>query len=270
VISILVLVVALYAAVATAYLEARRRGETPPRWSRAVGAAAVGVHLCGLIALGAAIERSPFHTEAQALSFLAFALAALYLVLEATSGVAAHGGGFYLLATLLSALAVPGLVGTEAGASDGVRDPLRTVHTGLALLGTAAVLASGLLAAGYLAAYARVKRHALPPASPGPSLTGFERLARAASFLGLLLLAPALVLGTLVALRDEPGAAAVVLVAVTGATFLLLAFAGFLWWRRPRLGSVAAWLNVTGTAMVIVAFGLVHPLVSSGAGAAGR
>ena len=140
-ISILVLVVAVYAAVATAYLEARRHREPPPRWARIAGPLSVAAHLGGLVWLGAEIGRSPFSTPAQALSYLAFSLVALYLVLEATSRVATHGGGFYALAALLAALGVPGLIHAPAADPMAIKDAARTFHSGLSLMGTAAVLA---------------------------------------------------------------------------------------------------------------------------------
>jgi ABC-type uncharacterized transport system permease subunit len=259
--SALVLVVALYAAVATAYLEARRRGDAPPRWARRAGPASVVAHFAGLLVLATAMDRSPFTTASQGLSFLAFALAAFYLVLEATSHVATHGGGFWFVATLLSALAVPGLIGTPPEAVDVPRDPTRTVHVGLSLLATAAVLAGGLLAIGYLEAYRRVKRGRLRAGEPGPSLTGFERLSRGASLLGVLLLVPSLGLGV-ASLRERPSAATVALLATTAALLSLLLVSGWIWWRRPLRGSLAAWLHLVGIALVAVTLGVVHPLAA--------
>jgi ABC-type transport system involved in cytochrome c biogenesis permease subunit len=232
---------------------------------RLLGPVAVLAHLAGLVALAAQIHRSPFSTASQALSFLAFALVALYLVLEATSRVATHGGGFYAVAALLAAIGVPGLL-TESAAtgSTPLRESLLTVHVGLALLGTAAVLAGGLLAVGYLQAYRRVKRHEVGGGDEGPSLSGFARLSRRASALGLLLLGPSLALGVVAAARHGEAKETVPLIALTAALFVLLAVAGFLWWRRPLRGALAAWLNVSGTVLVVVAFALVHPLVTGG------
>src|SRR5688572_26778060 len=130
--SVLVLTVALYASVATAYLEARRRREAPPRWALFAGPSTVMVHLAALVWLSAQLHRSPFHGEGPALSFLAFSLAALYVVLEMTSRVETHGGAFFATAAVLAGFAVPDLVmRTEASAV--APAPLRTVHIGLAL-----------------------------------------------------------------------------------------------------------------------------------------
>ena len=149
-VSLLVLVVAFYAAVATGYLEARRHREPIPTWARIAGPLSVGAHLLGLILLSMATERSPFTTVSQSLSFLAFSLTALYLLLEATSRVAAHGGGFYALAGLLTALSVPGLVQGEPMAwADVPRNVPRSLHIGLALMSTAAVFAGGMAAGIY-------------------------------------------------------------------------------------------------------------------------
>ena len=51
-IALLLLIVVPYAVAATAYLEARRRQEAPPRWARIVGAVTVVLHLTGLVLLG--------------------------------------------------------------------------------------------------------------------------------------------------------------------------------------------------------------------------
>lgn len=263
--SLLVLVVACYAAAATSYAEARRRRETVPRWARLLGALGVAAHLGGLIALGAEIGRSPFAEGPQSLSFVAFALGALYVVLEATSGVATHGGRFYGLAALLAALSVPGLLhGLGHARPEAARDALRTVHVGLALLSAASVLAAGLLAVGYLQAYRRVKRRLMEAGDEGPSLSGLERLSRRACALAVLLLTPAQLLGMLAANRESASAAAVPLAMLTGVMLALVATAGWLWWRRPLRGSLAAWLNLAATAVLALAVLGIHPFIIGG------
>ena len=265
-ISILVLVVAFYAAVATAYAEARRRRESPPMWARWAGPVAVAAHLAGLLLLSMAMGRSPFATPSQALSFLAFSLVVLYLVLEATSHVATHGGGFYALAALLTAVSVPGLIqGDTVAWAAAPRDAARSLHIGLSLMSTAAVLAGALLGVGYLGTYARVKRKVLLGGKTGPSLAGFERLARRASLLGVALLVPALILGIRVERTEEAVGSLFFLTAAVAAQLILLGIAFLIWWRRPLRGSLAAWCNVAAALVLVVAFGVVHPLVLRGA-----
>jgi len=264
-VSLLVLVVAFYAAVATGYLEARRHREPSPTWARIAGPLSVAAHLLGLILLSAATARSPFTTVSQSLSFLAFSLAALYLLLEATSRVATHGGGFYALAALLAALSVPGLVQGEPMAwADAPRSVPRSLHIGLSLMSTAAVLAGGLLALGYLGAYARVKRHRLAGGAHGPSLDGFQRLLRRASLLGIVLLTPALVLGFRAYGSGAAAGKLPLLTAMIGALLVLLIGAFILWWRRPLRGPLAAWLNLLAVVVLVIGFGIVHPLVLRG------
>ena len=268
--AVLLLCCAPYAAVAVGYLEARRRGERPPRWARLLGAGVVALHLAALVAVGARTGRSPFQTESQALSFLAFSLGALYVLLEATSRVAAHGGGFWLLTAVLAGAAVPGLSREVAGAPP-AHDAVRSFHVGFALLGTATILAGGLLAAGYLGAYRRIKDRALEPTAgdAGPSLFGLQVLARHASAAGLLLLGPSLVLGWIVLVRrDAESPWARVALACSALEFVVVLVAAFLWWRRPKRGAVAAWLNVSATAIAVVTVGVLHPLLTRAAGAA--
>ena len=261
--SILVLVVAGYAALATAYLEARRRREAPPRWARTAGPLLVLLHFGGLFGLGMAIGRSPFSTLDQALSFLAFSLAALYLLLEATSRVAAYGGSFYALAAIVAAISVPGLVRADTLTELPAANPTRSMHVGLGLLSVAAVLVAGLLAMGYLNVYRRMKHRKLDEA-PGPSLSSFQRLTRNASFVGVLLLLPSLILGLVDALADGAPSGLMFLTGAVGVQLVMLLAAAWLWWRRPLKGKTAAWLNVAAAALVLIATAVIHPLVLSG------
>lgn len=265
-IPVLVLTAAFYAAVATGYAEARRRREPPPRWVRVAGPLAVLAHLVGLLVLSSEMGRSPFATSSQSLSFMAFSLAALYLLLEATSHVATHGGWFHAFAAVLAALAVPGLV--ESRVADlpvTPKDAARSMHIGLSLLSASAVLASSLLALGYLGVHARVKQRRLREGAEGPSLRGFGRLTRRAALLAVVLLCPALVLGIQISARAEAPAGLAYLAVATGALLALLAVASLIWWRRPLRGVLAAWLIVAGLGVLLVAFGIVHPLVVGGA-----
>lgn len=263
-IPILVLAVAGYAAVATAYGEARRRGALPPAWARHAGLLVVAAHLAGLIALSTQLQRSPLATSSQSLSFLAFALTALYVILERTSRVASHGGGFYALAALLAALSVPGLVEQPLDAAV-PRAAGRTMHVGLSLLSSAAVFAAALLAVAYLAAYRRMKQGAPLHVAEGPSLIGLERLACLSTLLALLLLLPALIVGF--GVEIDSGPAGWMLTATSGALFVLMSVAFLIWWRRPRQGARAAWITLVGAVLLIVAAGIAHPLsLPGGAG----
>lgn len=263
--AILLLVCAPYLAVAVAYLEARRRGESAPRWSRIAGLATVCAHLLGLVLLARETGRSPFQTESQAVSFLAWSVAALYAVLEATSGIATYGGRFWMLAAVLAGAGVPGIAAeTGCAPATTVPDTMRSFHVGFALLGTAAIVAGGLLATAYLGTYRRIKsRRIVPGATEGPSLFGLQRLARDASFAGLVLLGPSLVLGWLILRRTSAhNVWATVELGLAALQFTLLLAAAFLWWRRPLRGAVAAWINVAATVMAVLAFGVVHPLLT--------
>jgi ABC-type uncharacterized transport system permease subunit len=265
--SLLLLLPAPYVAAGVGYAEARRRGERPPTWARVLGVATPALHLVGLLLLSGETHRSPFQTESQALSFLAFALAALYAVLERTSKVARYGGGFFLLAGAVAAAAVPGLAREDLSPTTAASDPTLAYHVGFALLGTAAIFAAGLFAAGYLGAYRRAKRGQVSiAAEDGPSLFGLQRLARDASWAGLVLLAPALALGVSVASREGASPSARAEIAVAAVEFLLLAVAAWLWWRRPLRGAVAAWLGVASALLAVAAFLVVHPLLARGVG----
>jgi len=267
-VTLLVLVVAFYAAVATAYGEARRHREPAPRWARIVGPVSVAVHLAGLFLLSHQMARSPFANGSQALSFLAFALAGSYLLLEATSRVASHGAGFYAVAACLTALSVPGLIdGDPAAWAAGAPDPLRSLHVGLSLLCAAAVLAGGLLGVSYLGTYRRVKHGSLlgldGEGRHGPSLRGFERLSRVASLLAVVLLLPSAVLGVYLAEHTGtgPNAGVIILSAPGFLLLLLLTGSSFLWWFRPRRGALASWLNLIAAVLLVLAFVVAHPLL---------
>lgn len=269
--SALVLVVAFYAAVATAHVEARRRKEAPPRWARALGAVAVLVHFLGLYALGRELGRSPFDNASEALSFLAFALAGITLTLQITSRVATHGGGFHALSALLAALSVPGVVTAAPLAADavGARDPLRTWHIGVGLLAAAATLTAGLMAIGYLRAYMRMKRRALPNAGSGPSITAYARVLRHACIVSVALLLPLVGLGIHMAGRENAPAGGLILTLGAGLTAVLMAASAWVWWRRPLRGALAAWLVLGSTGVLIVMSAIIHPLLLVSRGGAG-
>lgn len=261
-VSTLVLIVAVYAAVATAYVEARRRREAAPRWARIAGPLAVGAHFTALVLLSKEIGRSPFGGAAESLTFLAFALGANYVLLERTSKVESHGGPFYWMCALLAACAVPGLVdGVAAATAAEPGDALRTWHIGLGLLSTTSVFASGLLAGGYLNAYRRVKQGDIRQGTHGPALSGFQRLARTGSLTAAGLLLPTLVIGVYIAMQDDQPAGLPILTLFVGALFVLLTTAWLIWWRRPLRGRAAAWINIAGALLVIVAVAIVHPIV---------
>ena len=263
--TLLVLIVAVYASVATAYVEARRRREEVPVWARIMGPIGVALHLTGLGLLAAQFGRSPFGTASEALSFLAFCLAALYLLLELSTRVPSHGGSFYWLATILAAVSVPGVIeNAQVPPGDTPADAMRSWHVGFGLMSTAAVLVSGLLAAGYLNAYRRVKRGDIRQGKLGLSLTGFQRLARNASLLGAVLLAPSLYIGIDMIARDDAPRGLIILTAFTGVLLVLLALAWLIWWRRPLRGATAALINVLAAVLVLIAVVVIHPLVIGG------
>ena len=265
-ISVLALVVACYSAVATAYLEAQRRGETPPRWARIVGPVAVLAHFLGLYALGKELQRSPFGTVSEALSFLAFSVVALYVLLEWVSRVTAHGAAFHGLAALLAALSVPGLLRAAPYMDGGPeRVALETWHIGLGLLSSAAILTAGLLALGYLGRYARIKRRDPVRMAAAPSLASYQRLTRNASWLSTALLIPSLIVGAQMGSAREAASAGAILAVSTVVLFGVLLAAAWIWWRRPLRGAFAAWLNLCAVVVLIVAFAIVHPLVVAGA-----
>ena len=206
--------------------------------------------------------RSPFATGAEALTFLSFSLAAIYLLLEFTTRVDPHGGSFYILAALLAALGVPGLVeAINHPPAVEARESIRTWHVGIGLLSAAAVLVGGLLAAGYLGSYFRVKRHKLAQGSGGMALSSFGRLTRNATFVSVVLLGVATSLGLTMSLRDDAPRGVGFLTVTMACVFGLLFCAWFIWWRRPVRGALAAWLNVGGVALMAISIAIIHPLV---------
>ena len=103
---------------------------------------------------------------------------------------------------------------------------------------------------------------ALGGGAEGPSLRGFERLERRACLLGVLFFAPAVYMGTRAMKQSNSTEGMAALLGLTIVLFLLTAVAGWIWWRRPLRGRLAAWLNILAMAAAILATVLVHPLVT--------
>ena len=98
----------------------------------------------------------------------------------------------------------------------------------------------------------------------GASSLGMAIVLSRASLLGIVLLIPALVLGIRAFGDDTSTGQMVFLTATIGTLLIFLTGAFILWWRRPLRGHLAAWLNLLAVAILVLGFGIVHPLVLKG------
>jgi hypothetical protein len=87
--------------------------------------------------------------------------------------------------------------------------------------------------------------------------------------LALLFFGPALLLGGRTGDGGDPPEGLFVLIVLTVAIFVLTLIAGWIWWRRPLRGRLAAWLNLVAMLLAIIATILVHPLVTGSASSMG-
>lgn len=196
----------LYAAAAIAYaLDFFREDPLAARATRPLLLAVVALHGVYLVARTVAFRHPPLASLFEVMTFIAFAVALVYLYVEYRSRT--HKTGMFLLTfsfvfqTVSSAFIPAGQSFPEI-----LRSPLFGIHTGSAVLGYAAFAVSSIYGVLFLALY-----HDLKASRFGivyrrlPSLELLARMSVRAAVIGVLSLAFTIGFGILWASREFPG-----------------------------------------------------------------
>lgn len=251
---IFALTLALYAVACALYLvQFGSAGATTAAAARRVLLAAFLVHGVD-IGLHCVAGTHPFVNAREALSFTAWLMVGVYLVLTLRFAMAALGAFIVPLAIVLDAAAR--IVPSSRGHANTL---VGRLHIGLATAAVAVLAVATGAALLYLLHERQLKRHRWGALlRRGASLEALDGLGRACLLVGFPLLTLALLLGTLLALQGEHGLAAQLTRpahTLSAVTWLLLAFIllarRFLGWRGRR----AAWLLLAGFAIILTVLG---------------
>lgn len=211
-------------------------------FARRTASPALGValllHLATLLLLAWSTRQFPAATESQALSLLAFAVAAVYSFVEWHGRERSTGFWmvamvffFQLLASLLARPAAPPTPGTSGAIGRGIfHDPIFSLHVSLALLGYAAFAVAAAYAFLYLQLYRDLKA------------------GRFSTFYGRL--PPLAVLERMMMIALGAGFIALTLAVLTGALWAERLYAGN-WLHDPKIVATLVTWGLYGAALLL-------------------
>ncbi|HAK95565.1 MAG TPA: hypothetical protein DCM87_11305 [Planctomycetes bacterium] len=168
---------------------------------RALAALAV-LHFLALGCRGAALDRCPLIGGFELVSFLAFAMIVIHLIVERLTGYQTPGIAALGLALVLQTIA-SSLWGYEPGADPRLRPWAVHLHASLGIGGHAGFLTGATYSLLYLALYAQIKAHRLGRLWERlPPLETMQRMSVWALGLGVCSLTCAIAIGLVRAWRD--------------------------------------------------------------------
>ncbi len=172
-----------------------------PEWARSwatrITLGAVGFHLLYLVLAGFTYKHVPMANPWEGFSFIAFAVAAVYLALEWRSKDQATGV-FLMVPVLFFQVLSSAFVTRSENVAEILRGPLFAVHVTTALLGYVALSVAAVYGSMYVLLYREVKTPRIGLIFRRlPSLETLSRLNLAAVFLGWTAITLAILLGSI-------------------------------------------------------------------------
>jgi len=142
---------ALYGAACVLYLWSLLSGEKRTALpARATMTAGLGVHACGIVALGLALGRAPFSNLHESLVFLAWAMVVIYLVMARRYRSASLGAFVALAAVCVIVVASAVPKGTSDALLPALRSRWSVVHVVSSLIGYASFVLAFAAALAYM------------------------------------------------------------------------------------------------------------------------
>lgn len=166
-------------------------------WATRITAAVAGVHLLYLLLVAIAFQHVPVANTWEGFTFVAFAMAVVYLVLEWRWKEKATGV-FVLAPVLFFQILSSAFITHSREVDEILRSQLFAAHVTSALLGYAALSVGAAYGTMYILLYRELKKHRVGLIFRRlPSLDTLSRLNMGAVFFGWLALSLALLLGSL-------------------------------------------------------------------------
>jgi ABC-type transport system involved in cytochrome c biogenesis permease subunit len=166
-------------------------------WATRITTYVVGLHLVYLVLTAAAFRHMPVANTWEGFSFIAFAMAVVYLGLE-WRGKDKATGVFLLVPVLVFQIFSSAFITHTREVDEILRSPLFSVHVTSALLGYVALSVAGVYGTMYALLYRELKKHRVGLIFRRlPSLETLSRLNMGAVVAGWVALALATILGSL-------------------------------------------------------------------------
>jgi ABC-type transport system involved in cytochrome c biogenesis permease subunit len=174
-----------------------RQGSPLGRWVTAFAWLVVGIHAGYLVLSGITYEHVPLATTWESLTFIAFAVVLVYLVLEWQMGDRSTGV-FLLSGVLLLQILSTAFISHTGEVPDILRSPMFGIHVSTALLGYVALAVSAVYGLMYLIQYRQLKQRNVGLLFQRlPNLETLSRLNVRALGIGWVGLTVAIVAGTI-------------------------------------------------------------------------